>query len=138
MGSKPSKRSNKEGAVSSGKKKNQQHAATPGTSSESRSTENDTSADNSYSMEYQAVSPASRNRQEAHSPNSGILGRGTGSGGNKRATLTGEGNPDDRPFHEERVVRVPTKAVLKPLKNKDSVIADPSDEDESGYDNMNA
>ncbi|GET89513.1 hypothetical protein, unknown function [Leishmania tarentolae] len=37
---------------------------------------------------------------------------------------------DERPFHQEKVNRVPTKALLKPPKNPTSVIADPNEEDD--------
>ncbi|AYU79750.1 hypothetical protein conserved [Leishmania donovani] len=39
---------------------------------------------------------------------------------------------DERPFHQEKVNRVPTKALLKPPKNPESMIADP-DEDQELY-----
>ncbi|KAG5476176.1 hypothetical protein LSCM4_05136 [Leishmania orientalis] len=39
---------------------------------------------------------------------------------------------DERPFHQEKVNRVPTKALLKPPKNPNSMIADP-DEDHELY-----
>ncbi|KPA86931.1 hypothetical protein ABB37_00960 [Leptomonas pyrrhocoris] len=35
---------------------------------------------------------------------------------------------DERPFHQEKVSRVPTKALLKPPKNPNSMIADPDDD----------
>ncbi|KAK7194421.1 hypothetical protein NESM_000358500 [Novymonas esmeraldas] len=35
---------------------------------------------------------------------------------------------DERPFHQEKVNRVPTKALLKPPKNPNSLIADPDEE----------
>lgn len=35
---------------------------------------------------------------------------------------------DERPFHQEKVNRVPTKALLKPPKNPNSMIADPDEE----------
>ncbi|CBZ27970.1 hypothetical protein, unknown function [Leishmania mexicana MHOM/GT/2001/U1103] len=39
---------------------------------------------------------------------------------------------DERPFRQEKVNRVPTKALLKPPKNPKSMIADP-DEDQELY-----
>ncbi|KPI89048.1 hypothetical protein ABL78_1861 [Leptomonas seymouri] len=35
---------------------------------------------------------------------------------------------DERPFRQEKVSRVPTKALLKPPKNPNSLIADPDDD----------
>lgn len=35
---------------------------------------------------------------------------------------------DERPFRQEKVSRVPTKALLKPPKNPNSMIADPDDD----------
>ena len=35
---------------------------------------------------------------------------------------------DERPFHQEKVSRVPTKALLKPPKTPNSLIADPDDD----------
>lgn len=58
---------------------------------------------------------------------------------NRQTTMVGckgtegaEESLDERPFHKEKVNRVPTKALLKPPKNANSVIADP-DEDYDLY-----
>lgn len=40
---------------------------------------------------------------------------------------------DERPFRQEKVSRVPTKALLKPPKNPNSMIADPDDDDYDLY-----
>lgn len=63
-------------------------------------------------------------------------------GDGARATMVGattengeDEELDERPFNQEKVVRVPTKAQLKPPKGPHSLIADPQgtdeDEDES-------
>lgn len=128
MGSKPSKRSDKDGVVQSGKKK-RASPPPPSVGSQSNSSVSDypMSTDHSGVPDDAPVAPASRSNGNA----GGILGRDhTGVNGARATVAGGELDDDDRPFHEERVVRVPTKAVLKPPKNAGSVIADPDADDD--------
>ncbi|KAG5476452.1 hypothetical protein LSCM1_04158 [Leishmania martiniquensis] len=132
MGSKPSKRSDKKGVVAPASRHSERDAM-----GGSRLPSLDAA---SRSLSSQGVND--KQAPERRGFNNPFPARE--SGGSDRALMrqtrmVGEEGVDgtredfnERPFHQEKVNRVPTKALLKPPKNPNSMIADP-DEDHELY-----
>lgn len=139
MGSKPSKHSDEDVAVGFSRPKaaarSNNNRANDSISFESSSVSHSPEGD-CHLRARGTISPRPADRRQ---PNTIMISRHNGGGGGaaaaaaQKATVADGDDREERTFRQERVARVPTRAVLKPPKQTGSNIANPED-DEDEYD----